>query len=65
LVALEKLYQKPPKALRIADFVKLRLITLETQRDESSYQRLYAVVSRFSRGSIRRDSALQDALSPG
>jgi len=51
--AYEKLYQKSPKALKIVDFVKSKkpkLITLETKRDESSYRRLYAIVSQVLKG---------------
>jgi putative RecB family exonuclease len=51
--AFEKLYQKPPKALKIVDFVKSKkpkLITLETRRDESSYHRLYAITSQVLKG---------------
>ena len=40
----EKLSRKPPKTLKVIDFVKsknAKLITLETKRDAASYQRLY------------------------
>jgi|GEM_PF-6365744 len=46
--AFEKLYQRPPRALKVIDFVKsknLKLITLETRRAQANYQRLYGIAS--------------------
>jgi len=51
--AFEKLHQRPPKALKLIDFVKSRkpkLITLETRRDKASYQRLYGIASHVLKG---------------
>lgn len=51
--AYEKLYQKPPKALKVIDFVKTKkpkLIVLETRRDSASYQRLYGVAAQILKG---------------
>jgi len=51
--AFEKLHQRPPKALKLIDFVKSRkpkLITLETRRDAASYQRLYGIAAQVLKG---------------
>jgi len=51
--AFEKLYQRPPRALKVIDFVKSRkpkLITLETRRDAASYQRLYGIAAQVLKG---------------
>jgi len=51
--AYEKIYRRPPKALKVIDFVKSKkpkLIMLETRRDESSYHRLYAITSQVLKG---------------
>jgi CRISPR/Cas system-associated exonuclease Cas4 (RecB family) len=51
--AYERLYQKPPKALKVIDFVKSKkpkLMVLETKRDAASYQRLYGVASQVLKG---------------
>ena len=48
--AYEKLYQKPPKALKVINFVKSKkpkLIVLETKRDEASYSKLCGVASQI------------------
>ena len=51
--AFEKLYQRPPQALKVIDFVKSKkpkLITLETRRDKASYQRLYGITAQVLKG---------------
>jgi putative RecB family exonuclease len=51
--AFEKLYQRPPKALKLVDFVKSRkpkLVTIETRRDRESYRRLYAITAQVLKG---------------
>jgi len=51
--AYEKIYQRPPMALKLIDFVKSKkpkLITLETRRDKSSYQRLYGITAQVLKG---------------
>ena len=51
--AFEKLYRRPPRALKVVDFVKSKkpkLITLETRRDKASYQRLYGIASQVLKG---------------
>jgi len=51
--AFEKLYQRPPRALKVIDFVKSRkpkLIMLETRRDVASYQRLYGIAAQVLKG---------------
>lgn len=51
--AYEMLYQKPPKALKVIDFVKSKkpkLIVLETKRDLASYARLYGLASQILKG---------------
>lgn len=51
--AYEKIYQRPPKALKVIDFVKSKkpkLITLETGRDQASYQRLYGITAQVLKG---------------
>ena len=51
--AFEKLYQRPPRALKVIDFVKSKkpkLITLETRRDAASYQRLYGITAQVLKG---------------
>jgi hypothetical protein len=49
----EKLCRKPPKTLKVIDFVKSKkpkLNIYETKRDATSYQRLYGVASQVLRG---------------
>ncbi len=51
--AFEKLYQRPPKTLKLVDFVKSRkpkLVTLETRRDVESYKRLYGITAQVLKG---------------
>ena len=51
--AYEKLYQKPPKLLKVIDFVKSKkpkLIVLETKRDAANYSRLYGIASHVQKG---------------
>jgi putative RecB family exonuclease len=51
--AYERLYQKPPKMLKLIDFVKSKkpkLIVLETKRDTASYKRLYGVTFQVQKG---------------
>ena len=51
--AYEKIYQRPPKALKVIDFVKSKkpkLITLETRRDAAGYRRLYAITAQILKG---------------
>jgi CRISPR/Cas system-associated exonuclease Cas4 (RecB family) len=51
--AFEKLYRRPPKALKLVDFVKSKkpkLIVLETRRESDSYQRLYAMADQVLKG---------------
>jgi putative RecB family exonuclease len=51
--AYEKIYQRPPKVLKVIDFVKSKkpkLITLETRRDASGYRRLYAITAQVLKG---------------
>jgi len=55
--AYEKLYGRPPVALKVIDFVKSRkpkLITLETKRDPTSYKRLFGLVSHVLNGIRQR-----------
>lgn len=51
--AYETLYQRPPKRLRIVDFVKQKkpkLIVLETRRTTADYERFFALVSQVLAG---------------
>ena len=51
--AYEKIYQRPPKTLKVIDFVKSKkpkLITLETRRDASGYRRLYGIAAQVLKG---------------
>lgn len=51
--AYEMLYQKPPKILRLIDFVKTKkpkMITFETQRSKADYQRLFYLASEVLKG---------------
>lgn len=55
--AYEKLYGRPPKALKVIDFVKSRkpkLIMLETKREPSSYRRLYGLAFHVLSGIRQR-----------
>jgi len=51
--AYEKLYRRPPGALKVIDFVKSKkpkLMVLETKRDAASYSRLYGIASQILKG---------------
>ena len=51
--AYERLYQRPPRLLKVIDFVKSKkpkLIVLETKRDTASYKRLYGVAAQVQKG---------------
>lgn len=51
--AYEKLYQKPPRMLKLVDFVKSKkpkLIVFETKRDNNSYMRLFGVALQVING---------------
>jgi putative RecB family exonuclease len=51
--AYERLYQRPPKLLKVIDFVKSKkpkLIVLETKRYAANYSRLYGVASQVQKG---------------
>lgn len=51
--AFEKLYQWPPKSLKVIGFVKTKkpkLMVIETQRDIASYQRLYRIAFQVLKG---------------
>jgi CRISPR/Cas system-associated exonuclease Cas4 (RecB family) len=51
--AFEMLYRRPPKSLKVIDFVKSKkpkLIILETKRDSGSYMKLYGIASQVLKG---------------
>jgi putative RecB family exonuclease len=51
--AFERISHKPPKSLKIIDFVKSKkpkLITMETKRDKDDYQRLYLLAGQILKG---------------
>jgi len=51
--AYEILYQKPPKLIKVVNFVKTKkpkIITLETKRSKTDYQRFYYLASQVLKG---------------
>ena len=55
--AFERISRKPPKSLKIVDFVKSKkpkLITMETKRDKDDYQRLYSLAGQILKGIEQR-----------
>jgi len=51
--AYEILYQKPPKCLKVVNFVKTKkpkMIVLETKRDKNDYQRFFSLASQILKG---------------
>jgi len=51
--AFEIIYQKPPKLIKIVDFVKTKkpkMIVLETKRNKHDYQRLFCLASQVLKG---------------
>ena len=55
--AFERISHKPPKSLKIFNFVKSKkpkLITMETKRDKDDYQRLYFLVGQILKGIEQR-----------
>jgi putative RecB family exonuclease len=51
--AYEMLYQRPPKLLKVINFVKTKkpkMITLETKRNKSDYQRLFHLAQQVLKG---------------
>jgi putative RecB family exonuclease len=51
--AYERLYQKPPKLLKVINFVKTKkpkMIVLETKRDKADYQRFFCLANQVLKG---------------
>jgi putative RecB family exonuclease len=51
--AYEILYQKPPKLLKVVNFVKTKkpkIVVLETKRTKADYQRLFYLANQVLKG---------------